>query len=215
MTASTARRGGVTDDLYANGSCTGTAAFTTSDVVPGTPPDSTVPDSSTTAPLGTGIYSYQATYTGDSNYSGPTASDCEVFAVNRPPRRSPSRTCPPVGPWRVTAHVTTSGDGTSFSVTSTSAACTVGGDGLTVTYAGVGTCSLTAHVAATTNYTAASDPQTPFNIGQATPTVTISNLPTSGPFGGGFTADVTTSGDGTSFSVTSTSASAARSGPTA
>jgi hypothetical protein len=105
------------------------------------------------------------------------------------------------------AVVTSSGDGTVFSVTSTSAACTVGIDGLTVTYAGVGNCSLAANVAATTTYAAASDPQTPFTIGPATATApAITNLPATATWApiSGFTATVgdSTNSDGIT-SVTS------------
>ena len=93
-----------------------------------------------------------------------------------------------------TATYTTSGDGTVFSVTSNSTGvCTVSGN--TVNYVGVGTCSLTAHVAATTNYTAGTGSAQTFSVNQATPTVSISNLPASGTFGGSFTATVT-AGDG-------------------
>src|SRR5205823_6014520 len=40
-----------------------------------------VPDSAETAGLGAGNYSYQATYSGDGNYSGSTGA-CEPFTVN-------------------------------------------------------------------------------------------------------------------------------------
>ena len=60
--------------------------------------------------------------------------------------------------------------------------------GLSVSYIRVGQCSLTAHVADGTNYSAASAAATPFTVGQATPTtVAISNLPASGTYGGAFT----------------------------
>jgi len=66
-----------------------------------------------------------------------------------------------------------------------------------VTFVAVGTCSLTAHVANGTNYTAANGSAQTFNIGQGTPTTpTISNLPGSATVGGNFTPTVTTNGDG-------------------
>ena len=78
-------------------------------------------------------------------------------------------------------------------------------DGSAVFYVGVGQCSLTAQVAAGTNYTAASGTAQTFIVGQAAPsTPVISNLPGSGTYGGGFAATVTTTGDGTR-SVTSNS----------
>ena len=78
---------------------------------------------------------------------------------------------------------------------------------LSVSYLGVGVCSLTAHVAAGTNYGAADGSAQTFTVGQATPTsVAISNLPASGTYLGGFTATVSTDGDGAP-SVTSNSTS--------
>src|SRR5947207_10706885 len=41
-----------------------------------------VPDSSETAALGAGNYSYQATYAGDTSYAGATG-DCEPFTINQ------------------------------------------------------------------------------------------------------------------------------------
>ena len=67
--------------LSSDGSCTGTA---------GTPQTVTInPDgtaqSSPTAPLATGFYGYQASYTsGDGNYSN-SIGNCEPFAVGKPP----------------------------------------------------------------------------------------------------------------------------------
>ena len=53
-----------------------------------------------------------------------------------------------------TAALTTTSDGTPSVTSSTDTVCTVTGT-LTVTYAGGGTCTLTAHTAASANYTAA------------------------------------------------------------
>ncbi len=104
-------------------------------------------------------------------------------------------------------YTVTAGDAGATSVTSNSTSvCTVSGN--TVTYVGVGTCSLTANVAATTNFTAASGTAQTFNVGQATPTVSISNLPASGVYNGSFTATYTvTAGDAGATSVTSNSTS--------
>ena len=102
-----------------------------------------------------------------------------------------------------TALVGTNGDGTT-SVTS-SAPLVCGANGLTVTYVGVGTCTLTAHVAAGTNYGAADGNPQSFSVGQGTPTMpSISNLPAAGIYGGGFTALVGTNGDGTTSVTSST-----------
>jgi hypothetical protein len=99
---------------------------------------------------------------------------------------------------------TTSGDGKAFTVTSsTTSVCTVSSDGTTLNYVGVGTCTLTSAVASTADYAAATGLPQSFTIGQATPTVSISNMPVSPQTGGSFPLTFTTSGDGTAFSVIS------------
>jgi trimeric autotransporter adhesin len=105
-----------------------------------------------------------------------------------------------------TPNYSTSGDGTSFSVTSNSTGvCTVLGS--MVNFVGVGVCSLTPSVAATTDYAQATGSAQSFTVSPTTPTVAIANIPTSATYGGSFTPTYTTSGDGTSFSVTSNSTS--------
>ena len=105
------------------------------------------------------------------------------------------------------AAVSTNGDGTKSVTSNSNLVCTVAGDGVTVTFVGVGTCSLTAHVAAGVNYAAASGTAQAFSVGPGAPTLpTISNIPPSPIFGGNFTASVSTNGDGTK-SVTSNSTS--------
>jgi hypothetical protein len=101
----------------------------------------------------------------------------------------------------------TAGDNGATSVTSnTTSVCTVTSG--TVNYVGLGTCSLTASVAATTDYTAASGSAQTFSVGQATPTVSISNLPASGTYGGSFTPTYSvTAGDNGATSVTSNTTS--------
>src|ERR1019366_8497449 len=102
------------------------------------------------------------------------------------------------------ATVGTTGDGATSVTSNSTGVCTVASS-LVVTYVGVGTCSLTAHVAAGTNYNAADGSAQTIPVGKATPTTpTITNLPGSGAFGGGFTATVGTTGDGAT-SVTSNS----------
>jgi len=100
----------------------------------------------------------------------------------------------------------TSGHGTVFAATSsTLAVCTVGGS--SVNFVGVGTCTLTSAVAATADYTAATGSAQSFSVGPATPTVSITNMPTSVKKGGSFVLTFATSGNGTVFSATSTSPS--------
>jgi hypothetical protein len=105
-----------------------------------------------------------------------------------------------------TGIVSTDGDGVTSMTSNAAGVCTVS-SGLTVSYVGVGPCSLTAHVGVGTDYGAADGSAQTFMVGQAMPTtVSISNLPASGTYGGGFTATVSTDGDGVT-SVTSSSTS--------
>jgi hypothetical protein len=93
-------------------------------------------------------------------------------------------------------------DGTPSVTSSTTGVCTA--SGLVVIYVTAGTCTLTPQTAATVNFAAASGSPQSFTVAQVIPaTPTITNLPSSGAFGGGFTAVVATTGDGTT-SVTST-----------
>jgi uncharacterized repeat protein (TIGR02543 family) len=105
-----------------------------------------------------------------------------------------------------TPSFTTSGNGTVFSVTSSTASvCTVSGS--TVNFVGAGECTLTPSVAATVTYSAATGSSQGFEVGPGTATVSITNPPVSPFTGAQFTPSFTTSGDGTVFSVTSSTAS--------
>ncbi len=130
----------------------------------------------------------------------------QTFSVSQEAPTTPTISNLPVGGifgGGFTATVVTTGDGTKFVTSSTSSVCTA--SGLDVSYVGVGTCSLTAHVAAGTDFLAADGTAQSFSVGQATPTTpTISNLPGSGTFGSGFSATVATTGDGTKSVMSST-----------
>jgi sugar lactone lactonase YvrE len=103
---------------------------------------------------------------------------------------------------------TYAGDGTPSVASNSTSVCTVSG-GL-VSYIHVGTCSLTASATTGTNFTASNGSLQSFSVDQATPTITIGNLPASGIHGGGFTATISYSGDGTvSLASNSTSVCAA------
>ena len=95
-----------------------------------------------------------------------------------------------------TAAYNYSGNGSpSESVSSsTTGVCTTSGS--TVSYVGVGTCTLSASSTATTDYTAATGSAQSFTVGQATPTISINNLPSSAKYGGSFTATYGYSGNG-------------------
>ena len=106
-----------------------------------------------------------------------------------------------------TASLSTNGDGTPSVTSSTSSVCTVGNDGLTVTFVGVGACDLTAHVATGAIYAAADGTQQAITVHSATAsTPSISNIPSNALVQGSFQSTVTTNGDGAT-SVTSTTPS--------
>jgi len=106
-----------------------------------------------------------------------------------------------------TPTVSTTGDGSKSVTSSTTAVCSVNGSTGLVTYGGVGTCTLVAHVAAGTDYAAADGSPQGFNASQATPTTpSISNPPSSAVYGGSFTPTVSTTGDGSKSVTSSTTA---------
>ena len=150
--------------------------------------------------------SVSASYAGDSNYASSASTTPATVTINQATPSTPTiSNLPSSGVYGggFTATVSTNGDGT-LSVTSNSdPVCTV--SDLVVSYVGVGTCSLTAHVSQGTDYTAADGSPQTLQVSQAAPTTpTISNLPGSGTFGGGFTAQVSTDGDGTTSVTSST-----------
>jgi hypothetical protein len=69
--------GSVTYDFYASANCTGPVTSSTGTLSSGVPGNS-----STTASLGGGAYSYEAQYNGDSNYQS-SSSTCETFTVSQ------------------------------------------------------------------------------------------------------------------------------------
>ena len=103
------------------------------------------------------------------------------------------------GSFTPTYTVTPAADNGATSVTSNSTGvCTVTSG--TVNYVGVGTCSLTAHVAATTNYTAASGSAQTFTVNQAPAITSATSTTFTQGTGGNFT--VTTTGSPTVNSIT-------------
>ena len=73
--------GTVAYSFYDNGTCTSPPHATQTVTLNS---NGTVPDSSETAALAAGSYSYEAFYSGDSNYAGST-SPCEPFSVSSAP----------------------------------------------------------------------------------------------------------------------------------
>jgi len=110
--------------------------------------------------------------------------------------------------------VSTTGDGNTSVTSSTTSICRVDfiddpflGRTTFVNYIGVGTCTLIAHVAQGWNYSAADGVPQSFTI--SSPKVTpsspsITNLPGSGIYGGSFTPVVSTTGDGSTSTTSST-----------
>jgi hypothetical protein len=131
---------------------------------------------------------------------GPATGTEQSFAIGQATPSSPTITDLPaaagVGDSFVAA-VATNGDGTTSVISSSTAVCTVGPDGLTVSFIAVGNCMLTAQVADGTDYTAATGTMQSVTVSPGMPSLpTITNLPAGGAFGGGFTATVNTTGDG-------------------
>ena len=143
--------------------------------------------------------------TGNSSYDAATQVQ-QSFSVGKGTPSAPSiSNLPASGTYGggFTATVSTTGDGVQSVTSSTPSVCTA--SGLAVSYVGVGTCTLTAHVAAGTNYNAADGSPQSFSVGKGTPSApSISNLPASGTYGGGFTATVSTTGDGVQSVTSST-----------
>jgi hypothetical protein len=95
------------------------------------------------------------------------------------------------------------GNGSTSVTSSTTSKCTVSSGGL-VKFVGVGTCILTAHVASTSQYNAANGAPQSFEIGQASPTISINNIPVGAKFGGSFKPSYAYTGDGLKSTTSST-----------
>ncbi len=93
--------GTVTYTFYSSGNCSGTS--TNAGTVTLTS-NGTVPNSDTQGPLQAGSHSFQAVYSGDTNYS-PSTSSCEPFSVDPAPSAGPAPIPPvivPAGPAPIT-----------------------------------------------------------------------------------------------------------------
>ena len=159
--------GSVTYELFAGGACDGTE-IGTPDLVTLSTVDGSVPPSTTDGPLGAGVFSFEADYSGDTNYA--PASDCQSFAVGQGTPTSPIISNIPPSPTEFgsfVANISTNGDGTTSVTSSTPSVCTVGSDGLTVTFVAFGTCTLTPVVSSGSNYMGASGNPQMFSVGPA------------------------------------------------
>jgi Bacterial Ig-like domain (group 3) len=127
-------------------------------------PATTCAMDATTLDASPGAYPVVATYGGDQNFAGSSSSPPQDLVVDQGTASRPFITNIPAGATEggsFVASVATDGDGPATVASSTTAVCTVGGDGLTVSFVTAGTCTLTAQVGTGTNYLGASgSPQT-------------------------------------------------------
>jgi len=156
--------------------------------------------------VGVGSCSLTASTAATTNYVAATGA-AQSFAIAQATPTISISNLPSSGVYggSFTPTFANSGNGAASVVSNSASVCTVSGG--VVSYVGVGSCSLTASTAATTNYVAATGPTQSITVAQATPTISISNIPTSAAYGGSFTATISYSGDSTTKSVVSNSTS--------
>jgi hypothetical protein len=188
--------GTLTYILYDNGSCSSPSAGTETVTLSG----GDVPASSATPALDAGSYSYQAAYSGDSNYAGRTG-DCESFTVAKAPQAVAFTSTPPSpavfgGSYAPTATGGASGIPVRFSIDAASdpGACSLSPAGTTVSFTGTGTCIIDANQAGDTNYDPAAQQQQPFTITKASQAVAFTSTPPNPAVFGGSYAPTATGG---------------------
>jgi hypothetical protein len=188
--------GTLTYILYDNGSCSSPSAGTETVTLSG----GDVPASSATPELDAGSYSYQAAYSGDSNYAGRTG-DCESFTVAKAPQAVAFTSTPPNpavfgGSYAPTATGGASGIPVRFSIDAASdpGACSLNPAGTTVSFTGTGTCIIDANQAGDTNYDPAAQQQQPFTITKASQAVAFTSTPPNAAVFGGTYAPTATGG---------------------
>ena len=99
------------------------------------------------------------------------------------------------------------GTPTESTTSSTMTVCQVLANG-SVSFVGVGTCTLTPSATATANNSAVTGAPQSFQVGMATATISISNIPSSAVYGGSFTPTYSYSGTGTPTESTTSSTTA-------
>ena len=216
----TVTNGSGTVTLYGDGGTYGSGSSSTYSCVLGSPTTPTVPS----APVGYSFAGWSVTpsnggvdTTGPVNYaSSVTCATLTLYAVWTPVSVTVEITNIPSNAAYLgsfTPAYATSGNGTVFSATSaTPAVCVV--NGTAVNFVGVGSCTLIASVGATPTSPAATGSPQSFVVSPLTPTVSITNMPSSPKKGSSFVPAFITSGNGTVFSVTSNSAGCSVSGST-
>ncbi len=216
----TVTNGSGTVTLYGDGGTYGSGSSSTYFCVLGSPTTPTVP----VAPVGYSFVGWSVTpssggvdTTGPVSYaSSVTCATLTLYAVWTPVSVTVEITNIPSNAAYLgsfTPAYATSGNGTVFSATSaTPAVCVV--NGTAVNFVGVGSCTLIASVGATPTSPAATGSPQSFVVSPLTPTVSITNMPSSPKKGSSFVPAFITSGNGTVFSVTSNSAGCSVSGST-
>ncbi len=146
--------------------------------------------------VGVGTCSLTASATAGTNYAA-VSGNTQTFAIGQATPTITISNLPSNAVYNdsFTPALTYNGDGTASVDSNSLGICTVAAG--VVHFVGVGTCSLTASATAGTNYAAVSGSALTFVIGQATPTITISNLPSNAVYNGSFTPAFTYNGDGT------------------
>jgi titin len=154
---------------------------------------------------GAGTCSLSAHSAATSSYHAATGT-AQTFVISQATPTTPVITpTPPAAQYGTTYTpvVSTNGDGVKSVTSSTTSVCVVNAG--VVSYLSLGTCTLTAHVAAGTNYGAADGTAQSFYIGQGTPTPpTVSDVPAHPTYGSSFLPVVSTSGDGATSLVSTT-----------
>ena len=216
----TVTNGSGTVTLYGDGGTYGSGSSSTYSCVLGSPTTPTVPS----APVGYSFAGWSVMpssggvdTTGPVSYaSSVTCATLTLYAVWTPVSVTVEITNIPSNAAYLgsfTPAYATSGNGTVFSATSaTPAVCVV--NGTAVNFVGVGSCTLIASVGATPTSPAATGSPQSFVVSPLTPTVSITNMPSSPKKGSSFVPTFITSGNGTVFSVTSNSAGCSVSGST-
>ena len=155
-------------------------------------------DGLTVAYVSVGVCSLTAHVTIGTDYLAADGS-AETFTVFPGAASAPSITNLPTGSsygGGFVPKISTDGDGAKTVTSNSTGVCTVGSDG-TVSFVGIGTCSLTSHVAPGGNLAGADgNPQT-FNVARATPSSpVVSGIPGGATEFQSFVGAVSTSGDG-------------------
>ena len=155
--------------------------------------------------VGVGICSLTASATAGTNYASVTGT-AQTFSVSQATPTISISNRPSSGTYggSFTPTFSYTGDGTAAVGSNSTGICTVTSG--VVHYVGIGTCSLTPSATAGTNYALVTGTAQTFSVGQATPTINVSNLPATGTYGGSFTPTFSYTGDGTT-SVSSNSTS--------